>query len=113
MSRRSMLSRFFTVAFKSSTTGCTFCLRLKRSSCRVNPVARFADCRSSSAYWIERTVRVEIRRDHLAVADDDARMLLKSCATPPANWPMASIFCAWRICASSCFSRVTSRLTAT
>src|SRR6185503_3877576 len=29
------------------------------------------------------------------------RMLLKSCAMPPVRWPMASIFCAWRSCASS------------
>ena len=28
------------------------------------------------------------------------RMLLKSCATPPVSWPMASIFCAWRTWAS-------------
>jgi len=30
-----------------------------------------------------------------------ARMLLKSCAMPPANVPSASSFCAWRSCASS------------
>ena len=29
------------------------------------------------------------------------RMLLKSCATPPASWPMASIFCDCRNCSSS------------
>ncbi len=28
-------------------------------------------------------------------------MLLKSWATPPANRPMDSIFCAWRSCSSS------------
>ena len=28
-------------------------------------------------------------------------MLLKSCAMPPVSWPIASIFCAWRSCASS------------
>ena len=37
------------------------------------------------------------------------RMLLKSCATPPASWPMASIFCDWRNCSSSRRWAVTSR----
>ena len=31
-------------------------------------------------------------------------MLLKSWATPPASWPMASIFCDWRSCSSSAAS---------
>ena len=35
------------------------------------------------------------------------RMLLKSCATPAANWPTASSFCEWR----SCFSRLRCSLT--
>ncbi len=35
--------------------------------------------------------------------------LLKSCATPPVSWPTASIFCAWRSCASASRSAVTSR----
>jgi hypothetical protein len=29
------------------------------------------------------------------------RRLLKSCATPPVSWPMASIFCAWRSTSST------------
>ena len=37
-----------------------------------------------------------------------ARMLLKSCATPPASWPMASIFCDWRNCSSSFLRSVRS-----
>ena len=28
------------------------------------------------------------------------RRLLKSCATPPVSWPIASIFCAWRSASS-------------
>ena len=33
------------------------------------------------------------------------RILLKSCAMPPVSWPTASIFWAWRNCASAaCFS---------
>ena len=35
--------------------------------------------------------------------------LLKSCATPPASRPTASIFCAWRSCSSSTRRSVTSR----
>ena len=38
-----------------------------------------------------------------------ASRLLKSCATPPVSWPIASIFCAWRSCASSCSRSVRSR----
>ena len=30
-----------------------------------------------------------------------ASMLLKSCAMPPVSWPIASIFCIWRTCASA------------
>src|SRR5581483_11665748 len=37
------------------------------------------------------------------------RMLLKSCATPPASCPIASSFCDWRSCASSARRSVTSR----
>ena len=36
-------------------------------------------------------------------------MLLKSCATPPASWPTASIFWAWRSCSSSARRSLTSR----
>ena len=35
--------------------------------------------------------------------------LLKSWATPPASWPIASIFCDCRSCASRCVRSVTSR----
>ena len=38
--------------------------------------------------------------------------LLKSCATPPASWPMACIFWLWTNCASSVFSAVASCSTA-
>ena len=38
--------------------------------------------------------------------------LLKSCATPPASRPTASIFCAWRNWASSCLCSVMSSLMA-
>ena len=37
------------------------------------------------------------------------RMLLKSCAMPPVSWPIASIFCAWRSCASSCARSASAR----
>ena len=36
------------------------------------------------------------------------RILLKSCATPPASEPMASIFCEWRSCSSSFLRSVMS-----
>ena len=37
------------------------------------------------------------------------RMLLKSCATPPARRPIASSFCDWRSCSSSGRRSVMSR----
>ncbi len=37
------------------------------------------------------------------------RMLLKSCATPPASRPIASSFCDWRSCSSSARRSVMSR----
>ena len=34
---------------------------------------------------------------------------MKSCAIPPASWPIASIFCAWRSCSSRLRRSVWSR----
>jgi hypothetical protein len=58
--------------------------RLAGRSPRPTPIARRKDCRRLFS--------------KLACIWMTARMLLKSCATPPASWPMASIFCAWRNC---------------
>ena len=49
-------------------------------------------------------------REQLAVARGSrVSRLLKSCAMPPASWPIASIFCAWRSCSSSARRSVMSR----
>ena len=82
--------------------------RLNVSNCRVKPAAR-------SAAWViccAERAPVSSRPD---ASNNEAwpwmtvRMLLKSCATPPASWPMASIFCDWRNCSSNRRCVVTSR----
>ena len=81
-------------SLKSIALGAIACCRLKASSCRVRELPRstsrsssFREARvfgsSEASSWIRpRCIRTA------------ARMLLKSWATPPASWPMASIFCA-------------------
>ena len=106
----------------SSTTGCSgwrcrACVwrRLKARICctswRARTAARWISVRLSCATWSGPTSsRARVRLPRMA-----ASRLLKSCATPPARVPMASIFCtsrscvsnAWR-CASACLRSVMS-----
>ena len=46
----------------------------------------------------QRVIRRQPVLDGLAVTDDDAQKLLKSCAIPPDRRPTASIFCDCRSC---------------
>ena len=73
MSRRSILSRSFTTSLRSSTTGCTVCLRLKISSCRVKPAARSAAGRIVSRLLLSDIVRAESLHHQIAVTHDDGQ----------------------------------------
>ena len=106
----------------SSTSGfsgwrCSSCVwrRLKARICctswRARMAARWISARLSWAAWSGPTSsRARARLPRMA-----ASRLLKSCATPPARVPMASIFCdsrscvsSARCCASACLSSVMS-----
>ena len=79
------------------------CLREKASSCWV----------STAALWAARVISSTSSRRGSSSSSSSWRMpanpvmavrvLLKSWATPPANRPMASIFCDWRSCSSRRF----------
>ena len=98
-----------TTLLRSSGRGWVTCRRLNASNWPVNDAARSAATRMPPiACWSGLPVGV-----NGAVDSQCARMmvsrLLKSCATPAARRPIASIFCAWRSCASSSRRVVTSR----
>ena len=72
-------------------------LPAKASNCLVSAVARPA------ADDLVQVIRRDGRQpvlDERGVPRMAVSRLLKSCATPPASCPTASIFCAWRNCAS-------------
>ena len=79
------------------------CLRLKASSCRVERRGalrrRCGSPRRRRAR--DRRGRQRVERAARCSRGSTVSRLLKSCATPPASWPTASIFCAWRSCSSS------------
>ncbi|MCY1534850.1 hypothetical protein D9M68_702340 [compost metagenome] len=80
---------------------CIGCCRLKastwRTSSRPRRAAALISCRLSRAGAPGgRSWRASSALPRMA-----ARMLLKSCATPPASVPSASIFCDWASCCSS------------
>ena len=83
--------------------------RLKASSCRVRPAPRSTDCLISSASSRAGIVRPSCISSRSAAPMMLIRMLLKSCATPPASRPIASSFCDCRSCSSSARRSVMSR----
>src|ERR1700733_12291648 len=97
-----------TTLLTSTTFSSSNCLRLKASNRRVSVAARSAAC------WIECTLSCS--GPSLSNSSSNTSVyplitisrLLKSCATPPASLPTASIFCAWRSCSSSCRRSVMS-----
>ena len=111
---RSIRSIPSTTVFRLSTSRATTRWRPKPSSWRVRCMARSAAFRISSA---------SDRRGSSPVSSAASRkslkpmmiiiMLLRSWATPPANRPTASIFCAWRTCCSASIRWVMSRPTPT
>ena len=98
-----------TILFRSRRFGLDELPPAEREQLRVKAAARSAAARDLLGGTRRRD------RPDLAMASSEAwprmtvRMLLKSCATPPASWPMASIFCDWRNCSSSRRCCVTSR----
>ena len=111
ISRRSMRSRPATRALRSISRGCSACLRLKESSCRVIEAARSAALRICSTYSRRGSTSPRSSWSRSALPRMAVRTLLKSWATPPASLPTASIFCAWRSCPSRARCSVTSLIT--
>ena len=106
--RCNILARWATISFRSNWRGCMTCRRLKARSWRVRLAARSAEALMPARYSRASGGRFSVVPTSSASIMIAARMLLKSCATPPASWPMASIFCDWRNCASSCRCSVMS-----
>ncbi len=94
--RESIRSRPLTTSGTTSTLGLTTSRRLKASSWRVRPEARSVERRMASrSSWFSsasgRRCLTRVAQVRMAVS-----RLLKSWATPPASWPTASSFWAWR-----------------
>src|SRR2546430_867594 len=94
--RRSSFSSSRMRSFSRNTWGDTTCWRLNVSNCRVSTAARSdalrmsrSPSRSGSPGGRSSSIRSVVPR--IAV-----KRLLKSCATPAARRPTASIFCTWR-----------------
>ena len=99
MAVRSRLQVSVTMASGQTGVRASGCWRLKariwRTSSRPRRAALLISCRLCRAGWpVGRSWRARSALPRMA-----ARMLLKSCATPPASVPSASIFCD---CASCC-----------
>jgi hypothetical protein len=107
--RRSIRSSDPTTSARSSTSVRTGCWRLNIRSWRVRAAARIAAAWISLMSWNAGCSPPTASSASSASVTMTARMLLKSCATPPAKRPMASIFCDCRSCSSSPRSSVTSR----
>ena len=103
ISRRSIGSTPRTTRVQVEHLGLEHLLRLNASSCRVSRAARsrrvVRSPRASSR--TARRVGQRVEREARVPAVMTVSRLLKSCATPPASWPTASIFCDCRSCASS------------
>ena len=92
-----------------TAAGCVAWRRLKASSCRVSPAPRCTDSLISVASSRAGSSGPSCIRSRSADPMMLMRMLLKSCATPPASRPMASSFCDCRSCSSRARRSVMSR----
>src|ERR1017187_3861133 len=89
------------MAFRSRARGCTTCLRLTITNCRIRPAALSPALRiSCRSWWIGSLVWIRLKRRSLYPLITVSR-LLKSCATLPAIRPRLSSFCACRSCTSN------------
>ena len=69
---------------------------LNARSCRVSEAARSVALRISAMSLRRASLGSRLRASRSVKPRIAVSRLLKSCATPPASWPTASIFCAWR-----------------
>ena len=72
------------------------CLRQKVSIWRMSLAARSAAPQMFSSGRHSGEAGGLMASNNVALPCMTVKMLLKSWATPAANWPTASIFCAWR-----------------
>ena len=101
LSRRSA-----TTSFRSSTRGCEHLLAAEGQELageRGRALARPARSRRSVVALRIASGGPSRERARRSRGSPSSR-LLKSCATPPASRPIASIFCDWRSCSSSCWT---------
>jgi hypothetical protein len=94
-SRRSKSESSVSISDSANTLGCKVCWREKARSWRTNPAARTEFCRTSLISAKEGSPAGWRIRSRSQLPMMACRRLLKSWATPPANWPIACIFCAW------------------
>ena len=109
ISRRSIVSMPPTTSPSANSCGRVAWRRLKASSCRVRPAPRSTDCLISATSPRAGSSRPSSISSRSAEPMMLIRMLLKSCATPPASRPMASSFCDCRSCSSRARRSVMSR----
>ncbi len=101
-SRFRMLNISETSEFRFSTLGCNICIRLNANNWRVRDAARslaFSICRAFPYSGLAGSSRSSIKSPWPLIT---VSRLLKSCATPPASRPIASILCALRSWSCSC-----------
>ena len=94
---------------RSSTRGAMSCCRLKASSWCVRAAARQAALSVSISQRCARASGETSRNASARLPVIAVSRLLKSCATPPASRPTASIFCDCRSRASSATRSVSAR----
>ena len=110
MRRRSSSLIPTTTQLRSMSRGCKTCLRLNASSLCVKAAARAAAFSISSRFEAASSSCWQ-SRSMAAYPKITVRRLLKSCATPPARRPTASIFNDWRNCSSSSWCSTIRRST--
>ena len=101
--RRTSLSTVVTILLMSTTLVSTGCLREKDSKPLINSEPRRAASIAGSMYSVACILADGSSARAVRLPSITVRMLLKSCASPPVNWPNASIFWAWAI--NSCERR--------
>jgi hypothetical protein len=100
-------------SFRSVGRGWRTCLRLNARSWRVSSAARRPASMTSATYSAASPPAGRSARSSSEYPLMMLSRLLKSWAIPPARWPTASIFWAWRNCSSSRRYPVMSRWLAT
>ena len=108
-SRWSMACIPSTMPLRSSTLGASTCLRLKARSWRVSAAACWEASRIPSTFRRSGWSSGIFRRMRSLSPWITMRRLLKSWAMPPASWPTASIFWAWRSWSSLSRSATSAR----